>query len=374
MDSKSIGIYIHIPFCMRKCGYCDFPSFTDRNIIDDYFNALKTEIAAEKATAGKITDTIYIGGGTPSCVPPLFISKILEEIGKKYVIDPGAEISIEMNPGTVVKENLEIYRAAGVNRISLGCQSFNDRSLNLLKRIHSAHDVIKTFELLRKCGFDNINLDLISAIPGERMADLEHSIRMAADLEPEHLSVYSLFIEPETEFYDMEKKGELGELPSEEEQAEMDDMVRSVTEENNFMRYEISNYAKKGHECKHNVRYWTRAEYRGFGLSAASLVKNRRFANTRELVYINDPGGLLSEDRLLSREEEMQEFMFLGLRMIKGVSSSDFRMRFGQNIEEVFGSQLEKQRRSGFLEYDGDRYRYNTKGLNVSNILMSEFL
>ncbi|MCR4590841.1 MAG: radical SAM family heme chaperone HemW [Lachnospiraceae bacterium] len=374
MEEKRISIYIHIPFCVRKCRYCDFPSFTDSGNIDSYFNALRAEIRAERETAGRITDTIYIGGGTPSLVPPFYIKEVMEEIGKKYIIGPETEISMEMNPGTVERNALKTYREAGINRLSMGCQSFNDESLKCLGRIHSAEDAERTYDELRKAGFENINIDLISDIPGEKAEDMERSLKKAAELSPEHISVYSLIIEPGTEFYKLREKGGLKDLPDEDEQEKTDKLIRQILRENNYMRYEISNYAKPGHECKHNMRYWTRGEYRGFGLSAASLIGNRRFTNIREMVYINNPGGILSEDRILSREEEMQEFLFLGLRMTAGISAADFSERFRKDIDEVFGKQLKKQIKCGFLEFDGDRYRYNTKGLDISNILMSEFL
>ncbi|MCR4591287.1 MAG: radical SAM family heme chaperone HemW [Lachnospiraceae bacterium] len=371
---KKTGVYIHIPFCVRKCRYCDFPSFGNREKIDSYFKALITEISGEKETAGRITDTIYIGGGTPSCVPPLYISSVMEALAETYVIEEDAEISMEMNPGTVEPGAPETYRRAGINRVSLGCQSFNDKSLKTLGRIHTSGDIKTTYEKLRRAGFGNINLDLISSIPGESPEDMEKSLREAIALSPEHISVYSLIIEEGTVFHELFMKNELKGLPDEEEQAETDLMIRTVLKNSGYIRYEISNYAKPGHECKHNVRYWNRDEYRGFGLSAASLTGNRRYTNTRELVYINQPGKILAEDRILSREEEMEEFMFLGLRKTRGVSAAAFLNLFGRDITEVYGSRMEKQIAGGFLEYDGNRYFYNDRGLDVSNILLAEFL
>ena len=374
MNLDSIGVYIHIPFCVRKCRYCDFPSFGGKNDIDSYFKALFSEIHNEGETEGRTADSVYIGGGTPSLVPPFFIRELMDILRKKYVIGENAEISMEMNPGTIDSEALKVYFEAGINRVSLGCQSFNDRSLMRLGRIHSSADAIKTYDMLRKQGFNNINLDLMSGLPGEEAGDMERSLYKALELGPEHLSVYSLIIEPGTEFHRMYEEGELEDLPSEEELEETDRMIRSILEKNGYMRYEISNYARSGRECVHNIRYWTRGEYRGYGLSAASLIGNRRFTNTRDLVYINQPGAALQEDRILSREEEMQEFMFLGLRMVSGVSSRDFRDCFGEDIGKIYGKQLEDQIKNGFMEYDGERYRYNDRGLDVSNRLMSEFL
>ena len=371
---RNISVYVHIPFCVKKCRYCDFPSFAGADNIDSYFTALTDEIRKERDTRGRTADTVYIGGGTPSCVPPLLIEAVLDELRKTYVINDDTEISMEMNPGTCAETSPEVYRRAGINRISLGCQSFNDKSLKRLGRIHSADDIIKTYDILRNEGFENINLDLISSLPGEGLRDTERSLRKAIALQPEHISVYSLIIEEGTEFHRLLAAGEMKDLPDEEEQAETDLLVRTILSEEKYKRYEISNYAREGRECRHNICYWKRKEYRGFGLAAASLVGNRRFTNTRDMVYINDPGGILSEDRILSRDEEMAEFMFLGLRQTEGVSASDFSRSFGSAIEEVYGGQLEDQMKKGFMEHPGERYFYNDRGLEVSNILMSEFL
>ncbi len=371
---RNISVYVHIPFCVKKCRYCDFPSFAGADNIDSYFTALTDEIRKERDTRGRTADTVYIGGGTPSCVPPLLIEAVLDELRKTYVINDDTEISMEMNPGTCAETSPEVYRRAGINRISLGCQSFNDKSLKRLGRIHSADDIIKTYDILRNGGFENINLDLISSLPGEGLRDTERSLRKAIGLQPEHISVYSLIIEEGTEFHRLLAAGEMKDLPDEEEQAETDLLIRTILSEEKYKRYEISNYAREGRECRHNICYWKRKEYRGFGLAAASLVGNRRFTNTRDMVYINDPGGILSEDRILSRDEEMAEFMFLGLRQTEGVSASDFSRSFGSAIEEVYGGQLEDQMKKGFMEHPGERYFYNDRGLEVSNILMSEFL
>ena len=371
---KNIGIYVHIPFCVRKCRYCDFPSFAGTDNVEIYFDALKSEIRNERDTRGRTADTVYLGGGTPSCVPPLYIENLMTELKKTYAISENTEIAMEMNPGTVEKDALSVYRRAGINRLSLGCQSFNDKSLKRLGRIHSSEDIIKTWDLLRAEGFENINLDLISSLPGEGLKEMEFSLKKAIELQPEHISVYSLIIEEGTEFRRLLDAGEMKDLPDEEEQAEMDSLVNSILRENKYERYEISNFAKEGRKCKHNLRYWERGEYRGFGLGAASLIGNRRFSNTRDMVYINKPGRVLSEDRLLSREDEMAEFMFLGLRKTEGISSADFCTAFGTGIETVYGEQLKKQTADGFMEFSGGRYFYNDRGLEISNMLLPDFL
>ncbi len=371
----SISIYIHVPFCVRKCRYCDFPSFSGLSgRMEEYFSALFTEIREEKLTEGRTAETVYIGGGTPSCVPSLFISGIMEELHKKYRISSDAEISMEMNPGAVNPEALRAYRNAGINRVSLGCQSFNDQSLKRLGRIHSAEDIFRTFDLLRKEGFDNLNLDLISSLPGEKKEDLMRSVETALSLKPEHISVYSLILEPGTELFKEYEENRLKDLPDEDETAENDLAVREMLMDSGYSRYEISNYSLPGRECAHNRVYWNRGDYRGFGLSAASLTGNRRFSNTDELVYIKSPGKLLKEDRILSEREAMEEFMFLGLRQCSGISDTDFRKAFGISISGVFSGELRKQIKDGFMERSGDRYYYNDRGLDVSNMLLSEFI
>ncbi len=372
---KSLAVYIHIPFCVRKCRYCDFPSFDGENdMIKPYFDALFKEIDKEEETKGRKADTLYIGGGTPSSVPPEFIAAALDRIREKYDVSPDAEISMEVNPGTIGKEALKIYRESGVNRISIGCQSFNDKSLRRLGRIHLEKDIHEAYDMVRSAGFDNVNLDLISSLPGESRKELERSVKEALKLKPEHLSVYSLIIEPGTAFFKEREQGLMADLPEEEEVLECDKMVREILKENGYVRYEISNFAKEGRECAHNLKYWNRADYRGYGLGAASLIGNRRFTNIRDMVYIKSPGGYLEEDRVLTDSEEMEEFMFLGLRKTRGVSRRDFKEAFSKELEAVFGEQLEGQIRQGYMDREDDRYFYNDRGLDVSNLLLSEFL
>ncbi len=373
---KHISIYIHIPFCIRKCRYCDFLSFpVENHDLNSYFNALKREIREETETAGRTADTVYFGGGTPSCVPPRFILEVMEELRKKYRITEDAEVSLEMNPGTLKDDGPVIYRDAGINRISLGVQSLNDVTLKRLGRIHSAFDVKKTYETLRTAGFNNINCDLISSVPGESSTDLKRSLDGIVAMDPSHISVYSLIIEPGTPLYDEYKGGGLTDLPNEDETADNDLMIINTLDAAGYERYEISNYSLPGKACRHNEAYWQRKEYRGFGPGAASLVGHRRFTNTRNMEeYKNKPGGILAEDIHLTKREEMEEFMFLGLRECKGVDKNDFYRAFGHDITDVFGAEIEKQKEKGFMEEGSGRYFYNTKGLAVSNVLMADFI
>ncbi len=375
MGMSGLSVYIHIPFCKHKCAYCDFPSFEGReDMTEAYLYALLSEIKREEATAGKKADTVYIGGGTPSYIPPEFICRIMEELNRKYEIAPGAEISMEMNPGTLKEGAAEQYLKAGINRISLGCQSFNDRSLRRLGRIHDEKDILTTYDILKGAGFLNVNLDLISDIPGESITDLERSLKKAVSLEPEHISVYSLIIEEGTELFRQYEKGEVRDFPDEGAQLKNDACIRKTLNENGYDRYEISNYAKSGYECAHNLTYWNRGDYRGFGLGAASLTGNRRFTNTGDMVYIKHPGEILTEDRTLSEQEAMEEFFFLGLRKCKGVSEMDFKESFQKSIPARFKEVLEDQIKSGFMTLHNGRYFYNEKGLDISNILMADFL
>ncbi len=370
-----LSVYVHIPFCRAKCAYCDFPSFAGKEEnIPQYLNALISEIRDEGITAGRAVETVYFGGGTPSYVPSEMIGRVMEELSRKYDIREGAEITLEMNPGTSEREKLKGYRKAGINRISLGCQSFNDKTLKRLGRIHRQKDITETFRMLREEGFDNINCDLISSLPGETGEDLMNSLRQTLELRPEHVSVYSLILEPGTRLQEEYAAGKLKDLPDEDQEAENDETVKSFLEGNGYNRYEISNYALPGYECAHNLTYWRRGDYRGFGLSAASLVGNRRFTNAADFTYTDAPGKLLSEDRILTENEAMSEFMFLGLRCIKGVSKERFRESFGRPIEDVFGEAVRRQKKEGLLREENGYLSYNDRGLNVSSILLSEFL
>jgi len=342
---------------------------------ETYFRALIREIREEKETEGRTADTVYIGGGTPSCVPPHYIADVMEELRAKYRLADDAEVSMEMNPGTFNAEGAEILRDAGINRISLGVQSLNEKTLKRLGRIHSAEDVYRTYDELKAKGFNNINCDLISSVPGEKSIDLKRSLEGITALGPSHISVYSLIIEPGTPLYDEYSSGGLTDLPDEDETIDNDLMIIRFLGEAGYERYEISNYSRSGMECRHNMTYWERKDYRGFGPGAASLVGQRRFTNTRDMeVYISKPGKDLSEEILLTKREEMEEFMFLGLRKCNGVSCKEFRKCFGLDIYKVFGEQINNQKALGFMETDNDRIRYNTQGLNISNILMADFI
>ena len=391
---RKISIYIHIPFCIRKCLYCDFlsaPSTPD--CIEQYVRALETEIrfspdlngltGAERPDDPEIqVDTVFLGGGTPSLLTSDQLERILTAVRESYRVQDGAEISMEVNPGTADLERLQAYRGAGINRLSIGVQSVDDAELALLGRIHRAGQAEKIFREARRAGFDNINIDLMSALPGQTADKWEQKLRIVCEWGPEHISAYSLIIEEGTPFAEMD----LPPLPSEEEDRLMYHRTQTVLAEYGYQRYEISNYARPGRACRHNCGYWTGHEYLGLGLGASSLIGDRRFKVTASMPeylrrirladsgVINDPAHYYEEIQQLTLRDRMEEFMFLGLRLTEGVSEAEFRRRFGNPVDEVYGPVLARHTGAGLLERTGDRIRLTEKGLDLANYVMSDFL
>ena len=376
---KKIGIYIHIPFCVKKCLYCDFASFPleASGKMDAYIQALLREMKEYEVVLKEYeADTVFIGGGTPSLLSGKQMQTIFDGLGSVISIRDDAEISMEMNPGTIQKERLLAYKEAGINRVSVGLQSANDEELKRLGRIHNYEQFLENFHLLRECGFENINVDLMSGLPYQNMEIFRKTLGKVVDLKPEHLSVYSLIVEEGTPFYQSygTKEGEML-LPGEELDRQMYAFTKSYLEEQGYNRYEVSNYAKEGYECRHNLKYWQLEEYLGFGLAAASLFCKERYVNVAMFdEYINDT--FRKEQRevtTVSEKDEMEEFMFLGLRTMKGVSKRLFAQHFGIQVEEVYGDIIGKYTETGFLQ-DGDFISLTEKGIDVSNVIMSEFL
>ena len=351
--NKKIEIYIHIPFCVRKCSYCDFLSFpADEEIKDRYMEALCHELSekSREYKAYHIT-SIFIGGGTPSCVKPEWITKILEILNICYRVEEDAEITMEINPGTVDKRALEMYYKAGINRLSLGLQSVRCEELACLGRIHSYEQFLDAYFAARAVGFMNINVDLMSGLPGQTTADCLESLEKVTSLmpPPEHISAYSLIIEEGTPFFREYEKGGL-KLPNEDTEREMYEVTRKVLYKMGYEQYEISNYAKPGYQCRHNTGYWLRTNYRGFGIGAASLVENVRFKNTDDLTeYITEPLCAVTDRQVLTKQEQMEETIFLGLRLTRGVSYSIFEQTFRCSMESVYGEVIEKHVRQGIL-------------------------
>lgn len=383
---KELELYLHIPFCIRKCAYCDFLSGPATDAVKkQYVDALIREIK----TIGKqyteyCVTTIFMGGGTPSILFSEQITAIFEALKHSFSIKEDAEITMEVNPGTVTEEKFLAWKAAGINRLSIGLQSVKNKELQMLGRIHSYEQFLDTFQKARAYGFKNINVDLISAIPGQTLNSWCETLRTVAELSPEHISAYSLIIEEGTPFY--EKYGEENDteendieetalLPDEETERKIYEETEKILLEYGYERYEISNYAKKGYECRHNCGYWQRKEYLGFGIGAASLIENRRFHVVTDLnTYLEKDSLNYEEEETLSEQEEMEEFMFLGLRMMEGVSKIDFETYFGKNIEEVYGTVLEELEREQLLEISGDRIKLTKYGIDISNYVFEQFL
>ena len=369
----SFELYIHIPFCVRKCAYCDFLSAPgSEEAKASYTEALLREIEAVKTEKREVS-SIFVGGGTPSALSPSLMGDIFEKIHKSFSVAPDAEITIEANPGTLSKEKLFLYRNVGINRLSLGLQSPEAAELKSLGRIHTYEEFLESFSLAREAGFQNINVDLMCALPDQTYEGWIRNLRTVAALHPEHISAYSLIIEEGTPFAQRKLN-----LPDEDTEYRMYEDTAGILAEYGYEQYEISNYAKKALACQHNVGYWTRKEYLGLGLGAASLWGNQRFSNTSDFsAYLKESGSpeKIRENReTLSLEDEMSEFMFLGLRMTEGVSKAEFLEGFGTPIESVYGNVLDKYKSVGLLEEKEGRIFLTRAGIHVSNGVMAEFL
>ena len=373
IDSGRTGIYVHIPFCQRKCLYCDFLSApAGEDVKKVYMDALTREIRScgEKGTEA---DTVFIGGGTPTTVDPSALSGVFDEIYRVFRVSPEAEITIEANPGTLSYDKLKMYRSMGINRLSIGLQSTDDNELKVLGRIHTYEDFLESFDLAREAGFENINLDLMFALPGQSREAWIRTLRTAASLKPEHISAYSLIVEEGTPFAKMEL-----DLPDEDTEYRMYDDTADILKEYGFHRYEISNYSIPGRECRHNASYWTGKDYLGFGVSAASLRYGQRYSvtNDREkyIRYADDRKRLIENVQTLTLKDRMEEFMFLGLRMTEGVGKAEFQRRFGRDMGEVYGNIIMKYTNLGLLAQEDGRVFLTDKGIHVSNRVMADFL
>lgn len=379
---KELELYIHIPFCVQKCKYCDFLSAPqDEETIEKYVQALVKEICAHAENVkGRRVTSVFLGGGTPSILTSEQIQCIFKALKSVFEMSSDAEITIEANPGTVTTEKLETYRRCGINRISFGLQSTDNVELKLLGRIHTYEEFLESFELARTCGFDNINVDLISAIPRQTLKSWEASLAKVIALNPEHISAYSLIVEERTPFASIYGEGCPGEknLPSEDEEREMYHRTKVLLQEAGYKRYEISNYAKPGMECKHNLGYWERKDYLGIGIGAASLTDNVRYKNTDiladYLLYSDKHNKIQEEKQVLTVKEQMEEFIFLGLRKMEGISEVDFEKQFGKAIEQYYGEQVARFLEEGLIERTHGNLQLTERGVDVSNYVFAEFL
>lgn len=371
---KALGVYIHIPFCVQKCRYCDFlsaPSTAETRA--EYLEALKREMINEAPAYQEYeVKTVFFGGGTPSILEAEQIRECMEVLRSHYRLAADAEISMEMNPGTASLEKLQVMRVSGINRLSIGLQSTVDEELRMLGRIHTYADFEKTYYAAREAGFTNINVDLMSAIPGQSAEGWRKTLQRVVDLEPEHISAYSLIIEEGTPL--CENIESYPAIPSEEEDRIMYQDTKSLLKEHGYERYEISNYAKPGYECKHNIVYWTRGNYAGFGLGASSMVENVRWKNTDDMKIYLGQQELKEEVQELSKSECMEEFMYLGLRMMGGVSCREFLNTFGVSMEEIYGDVLRHWKNMGVLWQDEDNVALTDAGIDVSNQIFADFL
>lgn len=389
MRRKQIGLYIHIPFCKQKCSYCDFCSYANKeSFIKRYIQCVLKEII-EVENNNKIdfengkddlflVKTIYIGGGTPSLIDSKYIVQIIEDIKLNFEIDEKAEITIEVNPGTVTLEKLEDYKRAGINRLSIGLQSTHEHLLKEIGRIHTYLDFLDTFRFAREAGFENINVDLMIGLPNQTLEEVKDSIEEIVSMEPEHISVYSLILEENTPLF---KKVEEGlELPNEDLERKMYWAVKQTLEQNNYIHYEISNFAKKGYESKHNLDCWNQKEYIGFGVAAHSYTNGIRYSNIENLEqYIKNYEEDKTEENLVFHEKQdmeamQKEYMLLGLRKIDGVSIQEFKIKFVANPVFLYHDKLEKLVNEELVEIDGDMIKLTNKGLDLANIVWEEFV
>ena len=408
---KELELYLHIPFCERKCAYCDFLSApADLPVRISYIKKLQEEIAYYGAQYEEYqVSSIFFGGGTPTILEGYQLAAILETVKEHFNIATDAEITVECNPGTLTAGKAEKLVQAGFNRLSMGLQSADDRELQLLGRIHNFAQFLESYDLARKAGFQNINVDLMSALPGQTLKSWQDTLQKVTALRPEHISAYSLIIEEGTPFYERfaederirEEGGHPRLLPEEDVERQMYELTETFLQTKGYERYEISNYAKPGYECRHNCGYWIRKDYLGLGLGASSLVEHQRFQNTSDLktyleqeyspqcegqderiaetIQLQEETGLTQTGHhihieTLDKKSEMEEFMFLGLRLMAGISRQQFEDTFRVTLESVYGEVLRKLKGEQLIEEVAGYVRLTEHGIDVSNYVLAEFL
>ena len=386
---KNIGIYIHIPFCKSKCYYCDFVSYcNEEKNIDLYIKCMEKEIEFKSKELVKFAlnnneqfeiDTIYIGGGTPSFIDSKYISELIKAVKKSFKIKKDCEITIEVNPDSALIGKLKEYKNLGINRISIGLQSSNDNLLKEIGRVHNFEQFKEAFGNIQELKFDNINVDLMISLPNQKFKDVKTSLEEVISLNPTHISVYSLILEDGTKlFKDVESGAK--KMLSENLERKMYWYVKNTLEKNNYIQYEISNYAKQNRESKHNLNCWNQNEYLGVGIAAHSFFNNIRFSNTSDLnkylKNIQKEEYLKNQEilEILSIEEKQKEYMILGLRKIEGVQIKSFKEKFGENPIFIFKNQINKLVNENLIEIDGDSIRLTNKGLDFANIVWEEFV
>lgn len=369
-NSEAIGIYVHIPFCVRKCAYCDFLSFScEREKQSNYVNKLCKQIDATDEL--RPVASVYFGGGTPSIIKPELIGTIMDRLKARFMILPQAEITIEVNPHSASSEALNLYRSYGFNRLSMGLQSANDEELKNLGRPHSFDDFLQTFNDAKDAGFNNINVDIMTALPGQTEEILNHTIDEVLKLNPQHISAYSLILEEGTPFY--EKYNGEPVMDSDDERR-LYYLCRNRLRDAGYEHYEISNFALPGYFSRHNTSYWKRIDYYGFGLGASSLIHGHRIKNESDFDrYLSNPSGI-DEDIALSKEDMMEEYMFLGLRMMEGVETGEFKRVFSVNFENIYGETVKGLLKDGLIISSDGRICLTDKGIDYGNYVFSAFL
>lgn len=387
-----LELYIHIPFCVRKCNYCDFLSFpAGQAVIEQYVRALEEEIRrtgeevygqaarpeiGERTMASPKISTVFVGGGTPSVLEPEQIRSLFSCLRGNFILESDAEISMEANPGTLNQEKLSACREAGINRLSLGLQSTDDGMLRTLGRIHTWEEFLQNYQDARQAGFENINIDLMSGLPGQSLESYLETLEAVTVLEPEHISSYSLILEEGTPFFNSEEIRR--KLPDENTDRKMYEKTKEILHGKGYERYEISNYAKAGFACRHNLGYWDEVPYLGLGLGASSYYKNARFSNETDIrAYIKSPFVSFTKRNnyeCCDKKSRMEDYMIFGLRKIAGVSLSRFEKEFGTAVEEIYGAVISRYVNMGLLSLEGDRLRLTDAGIDVSNRIFEDFL
>ncbi|MGB9839244.1 radical SAM family heme chaperone HemW [Thermovenabulum sp.] len=377
MQLKDVSVYIHIPFCIKKCFYCDFNSYSNFDLLDDYLNALFYEIERYKDLKRPVR-TLYIGGGTPTVLNEKKLYLLIDTLYKNFCINNGVEFTVEANPETLTKNKIMVLKKMGVNRLSIGLQAYDDKLLKVLGRIHDVKRFEKAYFEAREAGFENINVDLIFGIPGQTKDNFEKELKKLIKLKPSHISCYSLTLEEGTVLHLMKQKGLL-ELPDEDEERYMYYKAKEILENEGYIHYEISNFAKPGKECKHNITYWKCEEYLGFGAGAHSFIGNLRFSNHKGIKeYIesifNKNLRRYEEIYVLNQKDKMQEFVFMGLRMIEGISKNEFKKRFCKQINDIYGTKIIELKEKGLIYEDEEKIKLTLKGLDLANLVFMEFI
>lgn len=372
MMRTEAGIYIHIPFCQRKCHYCDFLSFSDASWADAYWLKLEEEIATSPHT-GIAVPTVYFGGGTPSLAGKEQLSQLLHAVRSNYLLDMDAEITLEANPGTLTKEKLEGWRSLGINRLSMGVQSFDDEMLKRIGRIHSGEDAIGALRQARDAGFSNISMDLMYGLPHDSLERLREDLGVALSLGLEHISVYGLILEPGTPFFRQMEAGQL-ELPEEEKNWAMRRLIDKVLGEGGLRRYEISNYARPGLESRHNLIYWRNLDYLGFGLGASGKMQGIRRKNTSEPGEYLQPGAVPFEEEVLTPDMIREEEIILALRLQEGLALDGYLHRYGKDFKDEYREQIQLLIESGAMKVAEGRAVLTSRGMDIANECMARFI